>query len=146
VKTVIYRTDHAIFTFQTQDIIGPLTELFRDYQNQDAQDLLEILSAAPGDNFQVPPDNRVFRYVAVQLLENGKGYATCKLCNKIYPADQLTKFPIGAGDSPFNVRIKPEGILKRLFQRMRRMPGMFGGKGFRCPGGHELIAVTTWIT
>ena len=145
-KTVTYRTDYAIFIFQTQDIIGPLNELSRDYQNQDAQSLLEILSAAPGDNLQVPQDNRVFRYVAIQLLENGIGQATCRLCHKTYPAAQLTKFPIGAGDSPFNVRIKPEGMLKRLFRRKRQMPGMFGGKGFRCPAGHKLIVVTTWIT
>ena len=145
-ETVTYRTDYALFSFEIQDVIGPLTELCRDYQNQDAQNLLENLAAAPGDNLQVPPDNPVFRHVAIQLLDSGKGQATCRLCHKTYPADQLTKFPIGAGDSPFNVRLKPEGVLKRLFQRKRRMPGMFGGKGFRCPAGHELIAVTTWIT
>jgi hypothetical protein len=146
VKTVSYSSNYAIFIFQNQDLIGPLTELSRDYQNQDAQSLLENLSAAPGDPIQILSDNRDFRHVAVQLLENGKGQATCQLCNKTYPAEQLTKFPIGAGDSPFNVRIKAEGIFKRLFQRKRRMPGMFGGKGFRCPTGHDLISVTAWIT
>jgi hypothetical protein len=146
VETVTYRTDHAIFTFQTQDIIGPLTELFRDYHNQDAQDLLQILSAAPGEPTQIPSDSHIFRHLAVQLLDSGIGQATCHLCNKTYSADQLAKFSIGAGDSPFNVRIKPEGILKRLFGRKRRIPSMFGGKGFRCPAGHDLISVITWIT
>jgi hypothetical protein len=146
VETVTYRTDHAIIAFEIQDVIGPLTELCRDYQNQDAQDLLEILSAAPDDPIQIPSDSHIFRYVAVQLLENGRGHATCHLCNKTYPANQLTKFPIGAGDSPFNVRIKPEGMLKCLFRRKRPMPGMFGGKGFRCPVGHDLISITTWIS
>jgi hypothetical protein len=146
VETVTYRTDHAIFTFQTQDIIGPLTELFRDYHNQDAQDLLQILSAAPGEPTQIPSDSHIFRHLALQLLENGKGEATCLLCRKTYAADQLTKIPIGAGDSPFNVKNIPCGILKRLFQRKRQMSGMFGGKGLRCPAGHDLISVTTWIT
>jgi hypothetical protein len=146
VETVTYRTDHAIFAFRIQDIIDPLTELVRDYQNQDAQDLLAILSSAPGDPIQISSDSHIFRHVAIQLLDSGKGQATCRLCHKTYPADQLTKFPTGAGDSPFNVRLKPEGVLKRLFQRNRRMPGMFSGKGFRCPAGHDLISVTTWIS
>jgi hypothetical protein len=112
VKTVYWSTNHAIFSFEVQELINPA----------------------------------ISSYTALQLLENGKGQATCLLCNKTYPAGQLTRFPIGAGDSPFNVRIKPEGMLKSLFQRKRRIPGMFGGKGFRCPAGHELNAVTTWIT
>jgi hypothetical protein len=146
VETVTYRTDHAIIVFEIQDVIGPLTELSRDYQNQDAQSLLENLAAAPGDPFQIPLDSHIFRHLAVQLLDSGEGQAICHLCNKTYSADQLTKFPIGAGDSPFNVRIKPEGMLKSLFQRKRHMPGMFGGKGFRCPAGHDLISITTWIS
>jgi hypothetical protein len=146
VKMVSYRTNHAIFAFNIQDLIGPVTELSRDYHNQDAQSLLENLTAAPNYNFQIPPDNPFFRYTALQLLDLGKGQATCLLCRKTYPADHLIKFSIGAGDSPFNIKIKPEGILKCLFRRKCRMPGMFGGKGFRCPAGHELISVTTWIT
>jgi hypothetical protein len=146
VRKVRYDKDYALFSFEIQDVIGPLTELCRDYQNHDAQDLLEILSAAPGDSTLIHSDSRISRHLAVQLLDSGIGQATCLICNKTYPADQLTRFAIGAGDSPFNVKIKPEGLLRRLFQRKRRMPGMFGGKGFRCPAGHDLISVITWVS
>jgi hypothetical protein len=112
IKTVNCSADHAIFSYEIQELTNPA----------------------------------ISSHTALQLLENEKGYATCHLCNKTNPAAQLTKFPIGAGDSPFNVRIKPEGMVKRLFQRKRRMSGMFGGKGFKCPAGHDLISVTTWIT
>jgi hypothetical protein len=83
---------------------------------------------------------------ALQLLDSGEGQATCLLCRKTYAADQLTRFAIGAGDSPFNVSYRPVGIRDRLFGRKRRNFSMFGGKGFRCPGGHKLISAVTWIS
>ena len=46
-------------------------------------------------------------YTALQLLDSGEGQATCLLCRKTYAADQLTRFAIGAGDSPFNVQNRP---------------------------------------
>jgi hypothetical protein len=51
------------------------------------------------------------------------------------------------GESPFkiNVKQKKRGI-GRLFARKQKLPGMFGGKGYECPEGHELIAMVTWRT
>jgi hypothetical protein len=85
-------------------------------------------------------------YTALQLLDSGEGQATCLLCRKTYAADQLTRFAIGAGDSPFNVQIRPWGIRESLFGSKRRNFSMFGGKGFRCPAGHKLISAVTWIS
>jgi hypothetical protein len=85
-------------------------------------------------------------YTALQLLDSGEGQATCLLCRKTYPADQLTRFAIGAGDSPFNVQNRPWGIRDSLFGRKRCMHSMLGGKGFRCPAGHKLISAVTWIS
>jgi hypothetical protein len=85
-------------------------------------------------------------YAALQLLDSGEGHATCLLCRKTYAADQLTRFAIGAGDSPFNVPYRPFGIRDRLFGSKRRNFSMFGGKGFRCPSGHKLISAVTWIS
>jgi hypothetical protein len=85
-------------------------------------------------------------YTALQLLDSGEGQATCLLCRKTYPADQLTRFAIGAGDSPFNVKIQPESIRDSLFGRKRRNFSTLGGKGFRCPAGHKLISAVTWIS
>jgi hypothetical protein len=88
----------------------------------------------------------ISNYSALQLLDYGKGQATCLLCRKTYAADQLTRFTIGAGGSPFNVPYRPFGIRDSLFGSKRRMHSMFGGKGFRCPAGHKLISAVTWIS
>jgi hypothetical protein len=91
-------------------------------------------------------DPAISNYTALQLLDSGEGHATCLLCRKTYPADQLTRFAIGAGDSPFNVPYRPTGIRDRLSGSKRRNFSMFGGKGFRCPAGHKLISAVTWIS
>jgi hypothetical protein len=112
VKTVYYPSNHAIFTFETQELSNPA----------------------------------ISNYTALQLLDSGEGQATCLLCRKTYGADQLSRFAIGAGDNPFNVPYRPTGIRDSLFGRKRRNFSTFGGKGFRCPGGHKLISAVTWIS
>jgi hypothetical protein len=91
-------------------------------------------------------DPTISSYTALQLLDSGEGQATCLLCRKTYGADQLTRFAIGAGDSPFNVPYRPTGIRDRLFGSKRRNFSTFGGKGYRCPAGHKLISAVTWIS
>jgi hypothetical protein len=105
-----------------------------------------------GDNaifsfeIQALKQTTISNYTALQLLDSGEGQATCLLCRKTYGADQLTKFAIGAGDSPFNVSYRPNGIRDSVFGSKRRNFSMFGGKGFRCPSGHKLISAVTWIS
>jgi hypothetical protein len=91
-------------------------------------------------------DPAISNYVALQLLDSGEGQATCLLCRKTYAADQLTRYAIGAGDSPFNVSYRPNGIRDSVFGSKRHMHSMLGGKGFRCPAGHKLISAVTWIS
>jgi hypothetical protein len=91
-------------------------------------------------------DPAISNYSALNLLDSGEGQATCLLCRKTYAADQLTRFAIGAGDSPFNVSYRPFGIRDSLFGRNRCNFSTFGGKGFRCPAGHKLISAVTWIS
>ncbi len=112
IQTVYYPANHAIFTFETQELSNP----------------------------------SISSYTALQLLDSGEGQATCLLCRKTYAADQLTRYAIGAGDSPFNVSYRPRGIRDSLFGRKRRNFSMIGGKGYRCPGGHKLISAVTWIS
>jgi hypothetical protein len=88
----------------------------------------------------------ISNYTALDLLDSGEGQATCILCRRTYAADQLIKFPIGAGDSPFNVPYRPTGIRDSLLGRKRRNFSTFGGKGYRCPAGHKLISAVTWIS
>jgi hypothetical protein len=96
--------------------------------------------------FQELSNPAISNYTALQLLDSGEGQATCLLCRKTYPAEQLTRFAIGAGDSPFNVPYRAWGIRDSLFGRKRRNFSTFGGKGFKCPAGHKLISAVTWIS
>jgi hypothetical protein len=96
--------------------------------------------------FQELTNPAISSYTALQLLDSGEGQATCLLCRKTYTADQLNRFFIGAGDSPFNVQSRPWGIRDSLFGSKRRMHSMLGGKGYRCPAGHKLISAVTWIS
>jgi hypothetical protein len=112
VKTVYCNANHAIFSFEIQEVTNPA----------------------------------ISKNTALQLLDSGEGQVTCLLCRKTYDADQLTKFAIGAGDSPFNAQSRPWGIRDRLFGSKRRMHSMLGGRGFRCPAGHKLISAVTWIS
>lgn len=91
-------------------------------------------------------DPAISNYTALQLLDSGEGQATCLLCRKTYAAEHLTRFVIGAGDSPFKVPYRPAGIRDSLFGSKRRMHSMLGGKGYRCPAGHQLISMITWVT
>jgi hypothetical protein len=58
--------------------------------------------------FQGVTNPTISSYTALELLDSGEGQAICLLYHKTYAADQLTRFAIGARDSPLNVRIKPE--------------------------------------
>jgi hypothetical protein len=83
------------------------------------------------------------------LLDNGKGSVTCKTCNETYRPDQLKPITIGHGRSPFEIINQPKGgIIKNLFSNKKQFNtrGMFGGRGYECPRGHELIAMVTWQT
>jgi hypothetical protein len=144
---IIFETDQAIFRFDAQLIIDHLQHLSRDHNRQNLHCCIDKISTdkAVEINVQTTP-NCVFP-IAIDLLEQGKGQVFCKPCGRAYEPRSLSLFPIGFGKSPFDVTGVPHNsFFNRLFSRKRRMPGMFGGKGFRCPAGHELIAVTTWIT
>ena len=86
--------------------------------------------------------SELFGYFTLDLLSQSKGYAYCKLCQKTYQADQLNSITVGHGKTPFSKK----GGIKNLFSKKRKMPGMFGGTGYECPEGHELIAMVTWRT
>jgi hypothetical protein len=144
---IIFETDHAIFRFDAQLVIDHLQHLSRDYNRQDLQRCIDEITSNKAEEIKFQTTPSWFGIVAVELLEQGKGQIFCKPCSRAYVPESLSLFPIGFGKSPFDVAsVPPESFFKRLFQRKRRNTSMFGGKGFRCPAGHELIAVTTWIT
>jgi hypothetical protein len=139
--TVIYETDNAIFTFSLNDV----TQASKTAnQTEQLKRLLHHLTSSPPDLITIPKQNTDFAYIALDLIKKGKGSITCKTCNKTYRPDQLKLTVAGHGTSPFN--LKEKGGIKMILKKGQRLPGLFGGRGFTCPKGHELISAITWRT
>lgn len=144
---IVFETDQAIFRFDARLVIYHLQHLCRAYDQTELQRFIDELSTDKAPEIKVQSSQSWFFPMAIDLLQQGKGQVLCKPCVRAYEPGSLSLFPIGFGKSPFDVTGVPHvSFFKRLFRRKRRIPGMFGGKGFRCPAGHDLISVTTWIT
>jgi len=142
-STVLFETDTAIFKFSLPDVQNRLRHYISEYNVKEAAKLLEFLSAQTEKSISIPEDYQYIGYVALDLTKSGKGSVTCKLCNTTYQSGQLKPVTIGHGDSPFSVKLK--NIKRRGFRKKRKIP-LFGGKGYKCPAGHELISMITWRT
>ena len=75
-----------------------------------------------------------------------KKLKTDPVIQNMFKAIQLKSISIGHGVSPFEVNIQKEGGITNLLIKKRKQPSMFGGKGYVCPEGHELISMITWRT
>ena len=145
-STVSFQTETAVFEFDQNDVEHRLNHLASKHNIDDAAEILEFLSLSTEDPIKIPEKYDYFSFIALDLLEAGKGSVKCKLCNTTYQPHQLKPITVGHGRSPFN--LNPElkgGVLKKLFGK-KRNPPLFGGKGYKCPQGHELIAMITWQT
>jgi len=138
---VTYETENAIFTFSLNAVTKALKTA---NQTEELVKLLQFLTSSPPDSITIPKGYSHFGYIALDLLTKGKGSVTCKTCNKTYRPDQLKLTVVGHGTSPFN--LKEKGGIKNVFIKGQRLPGLFGGRGFTCPNGHELISMITWRT
>jgi hypothetical protein len=115
-----------------------------EYNPDEVLKLLDLISTDSDEIFLHPDDHKYFGLVVLDLIGWGRGIAICKLCRKTYDAGQLKKFVIGHGRTPFDINQEQKGGYS-LFEK-RKNPSMFGGKGYRCSAGHELIAIETWRT
>jgi hypothetical protein len=52
---------------------------------------------------------------------------------------------VGHGETPFSPDVIGKGWLRKVFGKKERLP-LFGGRGYQCPEGDELIALVTWKT
>ncbi len=145
-RIIVFKTENAVFKFYRKDVLGHLINLTTENSVDEAARLLELISTASGETILIPNEHDYFGYIALDLIDAGKGSVTCKVCGKNYKADELKPFTVGHGRSPFDVNLKNKGGAKSLFRRKQKMPAMFGGKGYQCPEGHELIAMITWRT
>jgi hypothetical protein len=141
--TVIHETENAVFEFSLSDTTERLKS--SKHNVEDATDLLHFLSFSLDDPIKVPEEKTYFGFTAMDLIREGKGIVICKICQKTYQPDQLKPVVLGAGESPFKVKLPKRGGIKAMFRKKMRI-SMFGGKGYKCPEGHALIAMITWIT
>ena len=123
-STVFYQTENAAFEFSPKDIEDRIKLLTKEHDIEGSSKL----------------------YVLLDLIAAGKGSVTCKVCGKKYPATELKPVTVGHGKTPFDVNLKRKGGVRNLFRRKQKLPAMFGGKGYQCPQGHELLALITWRT
>ena len=143
-KTVIFQTGNAVFIFTQKEVKERIICKHSEYAPGEVTQLLKLISTDSDEIILNTDDHNYFGYVALDLIGSGLGTVTCKICEKIYDADQLKEFAVGHGKSPFDINQEQKGGFS-LFGK-RRMPSMFGGRGYECPEGHELISLITWRT
>jgi hypothetical protein len=141
-KTVIFQAENAVFKFALKEVKERLISKKTEYVPEEIIRLLNLISTDASETILNPDDHGYFGYVALDLIGSGIGTVTCKICGKTYDADQLKEFAVGHGISPFSINQKQKGGFS-LFKK-RKNPSMFGGKGYTCPEGHELISMETW--
>ena len=143
-KTVIFNTENAAFKFDKKEVRDYLIGKKTKYAPDGVSQLLKLISIDGDETILNPDGHSYFGHVALDLIGSGIGTVTCQICGKSYDSGQLKEFAIGHGKSPFDIKQEQKGGI-RLFNK-RKMPSMFGGKGYKCPAGHELIAIETWKT
>jgi hypothetical protein len=144
--TVIFKTENAVFEFIRKDAKERLNILTTEHDAEEVTKLLELISTPGEKTILTAEEHDYFGYLAVDLIGSGKGSVKCKVCGKTYKANQLKQIAIGHGESPFVINTRKKGGIKSLFRVKQKQPAMFGGKGYECPEGHELISMITWRT
>jgi hypothetical protein len=142
-KVVRCETPEAVFSFSLEDVV---TGLKGSASDDEATELMNFLALQQEEVIEIPQKKNSFLYIALDLLASDKGHVFCKACGREYQANELVSFPIGAGENPLKVKVGyRESLLNRILGRQKRVP-LFGGKGYKCSKGHELIGVVTWRT
>jgi len=146
-STVIFEIEKAIFHLNLRDVFASLQDYSSCGRVKDAADLVNILEASSSEPKSIPSEKGFFGYILLDLFSKNKGSVFCKVCQKTYPAKEVLFHRIGFGDNPLAVnQFRKGGILGRIFGRKIKRVRMMGGKGFRCPEGHELSSMITWIS
>lgn len=144
-RTVIFKTENAVFQFDRKDVETRVEKLANEYGINEARTILKPISV-PGDEPKtIQVKNNYFAYIVLDLIAAGKSSVTCEICGKMYEATQLRPISVGHGKSPFDVNPGTKGGIKSLFYK-KKQTAMFGGKGYKCPAGHKLISMITWRT
>jgi hypothetical protein len=145
-RTVIFKTENAVFQFDRKDVEVHLGILATEYGVDEADAILKRIAIPSDKPILIETEHDYFGRIALDLIDAGKGSVTCEVCGRSYKPNQLKLIKIGHGVNPFEVNMLKRGGIKSLFKKKRKQPAMFGGKGYECPAGHELISMITWRT
>jgi len=145
-KTVIFNTVNAVIKFDQKKVQKFLICKGSKYDLDEVAKLSDLISGKSNETIVIPEEPVYFDHIALDLISAGNGSALCKICNKTYQAGQLKSIKVGFGGSPLDIQREKKGVIKRLFAKKRKPPTMYGGGGYTCPEGHNLISVITWKT
>jgi hypothetical protein len=143
-KAVIFITENAVFRFPRRSVKELLIYKHSEYDTDEVPQLAELISTDTSETILTIDDHHYFGYVALDLINDGIGTVTCKICIKTYDASQLKQLAVGHGKSPFDINQEQKGGFSLI--EKRKNPSMFGGKGYTCPESHNLISMETWKT
>jgi hypothetical protein len=143
---IIFETDDAIFDFDRKLAVDCLKQRQTSLEIEELDNLIDVLSSQPDQSILTPAEHQYFGFIAIQLIKFGEGSAYCKNCEKKYGTNQLEEFTVGPDEATFRAATAKNEGLKNIFRKRPRPPGMYGGKGYKCPRGHILIYMQTWTT
>ena len=151
---ITYENESAVMQFDYSDVIKQLSLKIDEYQVDDDLRLLNWLKkqSKRKEGIEIRKEHELtnrFCYLICNLIDSKKGNIFCKICNKFYTPSQISK----ETTSPFDRKISSRTIKKlKKFHKKEfgsrgpiHIPGT-GGKNYKCPTGHILISVRTWIT
>lgn len=143
-REVDFETENAILRYPYESVLEKLAYNESTLGTTEGTTLSDLLSHSD-HSIRIPREQYRFAYVALDLIEKGKGVVYCNACKRYYEAKELKRVVVGHGENPFSANVKGRGRLRKLFGKKERLP-LLGGKGYQCPEGHELIGVVTWRT
>lgn len=142
---VIFQNQFASFKI-SQKAVKDIILRNRSKYYDEALKLVDQISQEDTPKIVIPDEPNYFDYVALDLIANGDGEVFCKRCIKKYEARQLKRVNIGYQGNPFDIKIEKKKLLKHLFRKRMKRPEMYGGRGYLCPEGHNVISVIIWKT
>jgi hypothetical protein len=140
---VIFRTSNAAFRFNQEAVKEIINENISKYA-EEAQYLLGKIDAGKEKLIEITEEPRFFDTIAIDLIARGHGEVFCKECVRKYSVTMLTKRQIGCGGNPCFNKSEVKRSKRGRFGGKRMKPiEMYGGVGYACPKGHNLISVIT---
>lgn len=136
---VFHENETAVFKFNRKTLIDHLLKGENTYDAKEAGRILHHITKNDGDFKVIPSSDHYFGFIILDLLDKGEGSVLCIRCDRVYSSRDLRPINVGWGRNPFAPDTKWKG-------GKRKQSGKTGGRGFKCPQGHEVISKITWIT